>query len=99
MAADLFDTASQLLEQKSDLNRLEARGTLRLALKAAGLDPNYLTLKQLQVVFDKVMPEELEKRFIADAVDVCASVMEAVSDTVDLNTESSDEVFSRIGGD
>ena len=101
MATDLFDTASQLLEQKSDLSRLEARGTLRLTLKAAGLDPNHLTLKQLQAVFDKVRPEELEMRRIGDAVDVCASVMEALSGTVDLDTDqtSSDEIFSRLGGD
>ena len=99
MAADLFNTAAQLLEQKSEFTRLEARGTLRLALKAAGLDSNYLNFRQLQIVFDKVMPEELAARGIADAVDVCASVMEAVSDAGALDTESSDEVFSRMGGD
>ena len=99
MAANLFDTAAQLLEKKSDLNHLAARGTLRLALKAAGLDPRDFTFRQLQVVFDKVMPKELEKVGITDNLDVRASVMEALSETVDLDTESSDEIFSRLGGD
>ena len=99
MSADLFDVASDFLEQKSDLNRIEARGTLRLGLQAAGLDSKHLTFKQLQIVFDKVMPKELEKVGITDNLDVRASVMEALSETVDLDTESSDEIFSRLGGD
>ncbi len=100
MGAELFETASSQLEQKTDLDRLEARGTVRLALKAAGLDPKSLTLHQLQVVFDKLMPEELVKRGIEDALDVCTSVMEAVSQTAESDVgTSSDEVFGRLGGD
>ncbi len=100
MAADLFDSASELLELKSNLDRLEARGTLRLALKAAGLDPRDFTFRQLQVVFDKVMPGELEQRGIADAVDVGASVMVALCARVTLDTETSaDEILGRLGGD
>ena len=100
MAANLFDIAAQLLEKKSDLNHLAARGTLRLALKAAGLDPRDFTFRQLQVVFDKVMPGELEQKGIADAVDVGASVMKALSKRVTLDTETSaDEILGRLGGD
>jgi hypothetical protein len=37
MGVDLFDVAAEKLEPATDLNQLEARGTLRLALKSAGL--------------------------------------------------------------
>lgn len=100
MNADLFEVATALLEEKTDFDRLEARGTVRLALKGAGLDSKHLTYHQLEVVFQKVMPGELEKRGITDAHEVCASVIEAVSQTDDLDTgKSSDDVFSRLGGD
>ncbi len=34
MGADLFDVAPEKLESNTDLNKLEARGALRLALKS-----------------------------------------------------------------
>ena len=60
MDATLFDFAADRLEHHTSLDRLEARGTLRLALKAAGLEPKNLTGTQLQVVFEQVIPRELD---------------------------------------
>jgi hypothetical protein len=71
MAADLFDYAAEGLEQRTGFDRLEARGTLRLALKSAGLDPKSLTADQLGVVFQKLMPGELKLRGVSDAARVC----------------------------
>ena len=56
MASGLFDVAAESLEAHSVLDRLEARGTLRLALKAGGLDAESLTVKQLDVVLERVLP-------------------------------------------
>ena len=100
MADALFDLAADSLEQHSPFDRLEARGTLRIALKAAGLEPKNLTGTQLQVVFEKVMPEELDSRGVSDMEDVCAAVLadlaRARGAAADANATSPDEVFRRL---
>ncbi len=75
MDATLFDLAAERLEHHTGLDRLAARGTLRLALKTAGLEPNHLTGTRLRVVFEKVMPGELDSRGVSDVPDVCAAVL------------------------
>ncbi len=76
MAADWFDFTAERLEHHTSLDRLEARGTLRIALKIAGLTAKAVTAGQLCVVFEKVMPDELEKRDVNDAAAVCSAVID-----------------------
>ena len=101
MAADLFDVAAEKLESATELNRIEARGTLRLALKSAGLSAKNVTLAQLRVVFDKVMPGEVESRGVAAAAATCAAVMaeveRAAADSGDAETTQLDRTFRRLG--
>ena len=104
MASGLFDVAAESLEQHSSLDRLEARGTLRIALKAGGLDAKALTEEQLGVVFERVLPGELAMRGVEDAAGVCAAVMAAVKDSAaaadTANTSGNVyDVFRRLGGD
>ena len=103
MADTLFDIAAESLERHTRLNRLEARGTLRIALKAVGLELHSVTAEHLQVVFDKLMPGELEKRDVSDAAAICRTVMEEIAYTaVQSEADASDdldEVFGRLGGD
>ena len=47
MAKSIFDLAADELESRSDFEKLEARGTVRLALKGAGLDPREVTASQM----------------------------------------------------
>ncbi len=100
MADTLFDLAADSLEQHSALGRLEARGTLRIALKAAGLGPKGLTSAQLKVVFDQVMPEELDSRGVSNLQDVCAAVLADIADARGAAAEASatgpDEIFRRL---
>ena len=100
MAVDLFDFAAERLEHHASLERLEARGTLRIALKGAGLDPKNLTGAQLQVVFEKLMPGELESRGVNDVQDVCASVLADLArsdgDAEDTSATNPDEIFRRL---
>ncbi len=100
MADALFDLAADSLEQHSPFDRLEARGTLRIALKAAGLAPNNLTGAQLQVVFEQVMPGELDSRGVSDVQDVCAAVLadlESAGDAAeDASATSPDAIFRRL---
>jgi hypothetical protein len=100
MDATLFDLAAERLENHTGIDRLEARGTLRIALKAAGLEPKNLTGGQLQVVFEKVMPGELESRGVSDVRDVCAAVLadlgSAGGAAEDASATSPDDIFRRL---
>jgi hypothetical protein len=101
MTTDLFDIVAERLEFHTNFSRLEARGTLRIAIKDAGLNAQNLTLRQLEAVLEKLMPGELERRRVEDAVAICNIVMGEVTriagpgDTV--STSSADEVFRRLG--
>ncbi len=102
MAADLFDFAAERLEHHTGFSQLEARGTLRIALKVAGLDPSAFTAGQLCVVFEKVMPGELDSRGVSEVPDVCAAVLadleSAGGAAEDASATSPEEVFRRLAG-
>jgi hypothetical protein len=100
----IFDVAAERLETHSDLDKLEARGTLRLALKSAGLDPSSLGVAQLEVVMSKVMPGELERRGVWKPEDVCSAVVADVKQRFGEAASGSDRaspeaVFRRLGSD
>ena len=69
-----FDWLCEELERETDLARLEARGTVRLTLKSAGLEASRVTPDQMKVVLEKVLPGELEVRGISDAKDLCVRI-------------------------
>ncbi len=98
-AAD-FDIAAERLEHHTGFDRLEARGTLRIALKIAGLTANSVTVTQLRVVFEKVMPGELENRGVSDAAAVCSAVVDDLANAASpAEAESSsdlDTIFRRL---
>ena len=100
MAADLFDFAAERLEHHTSLDRLEARGTLRIALKIAGLTAKSVTAGQLCVVFEKVMPDELEKRDVSDAAAACNAVIDDLVNSPALTDEAPatdlDAIFGRL---
>jgi len=99
----LFDLAAERLEHHTILGRLEARGTLRLALKEAGLDPKSLAARELSVVFDKLMVTELQRRGVREAAEACQRTMDDVSAMTMADDARSasrpDEVFRRLAGD
>jgi len=97
--SNAFTTLCEQLESSSTLDRLEARGTVRLALKQAGLESGQVTASQLAVVVQKVLPNELRTRGIDDADSVCqqlTTVLKAMPDEV--AGESPEAVFKRLGG-
>jgi hypothetical protein len=100
--AALFDFAAEKLEQHTGFSRLEARGTLRIALKDAGLDARSVTAAQLRVVFEKVMPLELGKRGVKDAAAACSAVIQELANVPASATDDSssdlDGIFRRLGG-
>ena len=100
MSQELFDYATQKLEEMTPLDRMEVRGTLRIVLKDAGLEVKSLTLHQLAVVFKKMMPQELKSRRVADPKGVCNAIIQDLHQAWigDSETASTDEIFDRLGG-
>lgn len=73
-AAPVFELVAQALEEITDLDRLEARGTLRLALRRTGLEPATATAMKMLVVLERVMPGELSSRGVDHAEEVCGEI-------------------------
>lgn len=100
-AEPLFDRVCEALEKSTHLDRLSARGTIRLALKSAGFDSASVTPKQLSVVIARVLPDELRERGVADAASVCANLeralAEALVDTAPA-APAPEDLFRRLRG-
>ena len=94
-----FEQACEALENASSLNRLEARGTMRLALKEAGLDAKAVTPAEMAVVIERVLPVELESRSIADAPSICEALRSAIDTEASPSAthDRPETVFQRLG--
>jgi hypothetical protein len=98
--SEAFDRACTLLEGLTEFSRLEARGTIRIALKQAGLNASSVRASELVVVARAVLPGELESRGVAGSDSVCHQLCEDLSKVADSPSEDTPEsVFSRLGGD
>ena len=98
----VFDYTAAQIEERTSLDKLAARGTVRLALKAAGLDPGAVTTRQMLVVLKSVLPGELTRRGIEQAEQVCQRTGEALagaglsSDAAD-GADRAAAIFARLG--
>lgn len=85
------------LEAATDFSRLEARGTVRLALKAVGLLPADLTPGQAASLAEHVLPGELESRGVAGSHDLCHRLaLEAGSLRDERSGAAADEIFGAL---
>jgi hypothetical protein len=101
VADSIFDQVATALEDRTSLDRLAARGTLRLALKQAGLDAATVTCEQLCVVLERVLPAELEARGIEAAAELCqrlAADHATLASTAGPDVDSPEAVFARLAG-
>ena len=94
-----FEFACSELERTTSLDRLEARGTVRLALKETGLEARSVTPGQMATVMTRVLPKELADRGIEESEATCAAIAAAISDLPDEEAADTPEaVFQRLGG-
>jgi hypothetical protein len=97
--AAAFDFVCDLLEARTSLDRLAARGTVRIALKQAGLDSRSVTPAQMGVVAERVLVAELTTRGVVGASALCSEVAANVCKlTASAGAETPDAVFRRLGG-
>jgi hypothetical protein len=96
-----FERIADELERRSGLSRLETRGTLRLALKEAGLVPKMVTSRSMIVVIERLLPVMLARRGVRDAAAMCSALVvyeREQSGRDSLPDDSPESVFSRLAG-
>ena len=94
-----FTVVCEKLESQTQLDRLQARGTIRLALKEAGLDPAAVTPRKMSVVLEKILPAQLRLRGIASPESICRELGAPLSTLPrEEGGETPDRVFARLGG-
>ena len=98
----IFDFVAEEIERQTELEKLEARGTVRLALKEAGFNASGITTEQMAVVLERVMPGELTSRGVENAQSICASLATSIKEFRDAVEEhgsaSPESVFARLAG-
>jgi hypothetical protein len=97
----VFDFVAEELEGRTPFELVAARGTVRIALKKAGLDPQTVTPSQMAVVLRRVMPEELRRRQVEDPAQVCDAIigeLQHLSPATDTRADTPEDVFRRIAG-
>jgi hypothetical protein len=101
--ASIFDWVADALERRTELTRLEARGTVRIALRDAGLEPATVTPRQMEVTLTQVLPGLLARRGVEGHEALCSDMVLAFREFTHqssvLPTESAYDVFRRLGGD
>jgi hypothetical protein len=103
MAKDHFDFLAERIAAATALSELEARGTLRLALKASGLDAKNASAQALRVVVERVLSRELRARGVADAEALCTRLSGGLAAHAPEGAQpgaasSPEAVFARLGG-
>jgi hypothetical protein len=95
-----FELVCRSLEESTSLDRLEARGTVRLALRTGGLDARSVTPDQMRVVVEKLLPAELASRGVEETDTLGRRLVAALAGIAESPAEKSspEAVFQRLGG-
>jgi len=97
--SESFTVVCEHLERATGLDRPAARGTVRLALKEAGLDAGSVTPAQMAIVTEKVLPKELASLRISDVEGHCHAIrgrLKRVTETDGAEGPSPEAVFERL---
>lgn len=94
-----FDFVCDRLEQGTSLDRLAVRGTVRIALKQAGLEARSVTPDQMSVVVEKILPGELATRGVDGGEAICGTIRSGLAGIASgPQADTPDAVFQRLGG-
>jgi len=93
-----FSFTCEELERSTSLDRIEARGTVRIALKEAGLEASSVSPHQMRVVLKELMSAALEKRGVEGAAGLCSAIANGLASLpVDAAPDAPESVFARLG--
>jgi hypothetical protein len=96
----VFEWVASELEAATALTRVEARGTVRLALQEVALSVNGVARRPMLFVLERVLPNVLQSRGIVGWESVCTDLSRRL-ESADLPPmdPSPEDVFARLGGD
>jgi hypothetical protein len=98
--SNVFAWVCANLEEATSFSAIEARGTVRIALKKSGLDAAGISAAQMQVVVKRVLPDELVRRGIDDGQDTCDHIAAQLKDQrfdIEVREDTPEDVFARLG--
>jgi len=75
----VFEYVCAEIERSTPLEGPVARGTVRLALKEAGLNPESVDPAGMEVVVDKILPIELASHRIEGADELCERLLRTLA--------------------
>lgn len=73
-----FEYVCQEVQRDTGMTDAVARGTVRLAVKEAGLDPDAVGSGQMVVVVEKLLPQELASHRIEGAAELCSRLAQGL---------------------
>ena len=98
MSNPVFDYVCDQLEARTELDRLSARGTVRILLKDAGLEPATVGKQAMATAIHAMLPKALADRGIAEG-QLAGELERGVLQVDDQGVaDTAVEVFSRLGG-
>jgi hypothetical protein len=86
------------IERATSLSELVARGTVRLALKQAGLEAKTVSGKEMAIVLREILPQELSNRAVADSKRLCGDLAVRILTRNFQGSDAVTDVFRRLGG-
>ncbi len=95
-----FEWMCARVEEATDFSAIEARGTVRIALKKGGVTAATVTAAQMQVIVKRVLPQELRRRGCDGAQETCDGLATRLKDQsfeAESKRESPEDVFARLG--
>ncbi len=96
----VFEWIAHELEAATALTKLEARGTIRLALQELGLTVTGVARSPMQFTLARVLPRLLSSRGITESDAVCEALASGLEIAdLPLGHESPEDIFARLGGD
>jgi len=92
-----FTHVCEALERLTQMDRPQARGTVRLALKEAGIDAASVTPREMAVVVGKILPAELAARGVAAPEAICRELEASLSKLPrEQAAQTPESVFGRL---
>jgi hypothetical protein len=92
--SDVFEKTCELLEKHTSFTRLQSRGTIRLILKEANIDPQAVEKAEMIELLKAKLASELEKRGVSEGAGVTEQLVAAVERTEFADTAY--DVFKKI---
>jgi hypothetical protein len=76
--SEAFEFVCEELALRTSFDRLVARGTVRIAVKGAGIDAGIATGEQMARVVERMLPYELADRGVPGYDELCADLARKV---------------------